>query len=172
VVGPGGVGKSRLALEVARDALHQFPAGVWLVELAAVSDGDQVVAAVAAAAGVREHPEQTWMELLADRFSTRPTLIVLDNCEHLLDATAGLTQDLLESCPQLAVLATSRERLGITGEAMEPLAGLDLPAVSGTEPTGAPSESERLFADRAGATTPGFNLDDVAGDAVASTVCR
>ena len=171
VVGPGGVGKSRLALEVARDVLLQYPAGVWLVELAAVSDPDQVVAAVAAAAGVREHPEQTWAELLADRFSTRPTLIVLDNCEHLLDVTARLAQDMLESCPQLAVLVSSRERLGITGEAMEPLSGLGVPAVAGIEPTGAPSESERLFADRAGATAPDLDLAEGAADAVAS-ICR
>jgi predicted ATPase/DNA-binding SARP family transcriptional activator len=172
VVGTGGVGKSRLALEVAREALHHYGGGVWLVELAAVTAPDRVVAAVAAAAGVREHPEHTLTELLVDRFSSRPTILVLDNCEHLLDAAAAMGQELLESCPQLTILATSRERLGITGEALEPLTGLGVPGLGTGESSGSPAgEAERLFADRAQTTEPDLDLSGGNGVAVAQ-ICR
>jgi predicted ATPase/DNA-binding SARP family transcriptional activator len=168
VVGPGGVGKSRLVLEVAHGVRDAYVDGVWLVELAAVTAPDRVVSAVAAAAGVREHPEQTMTELLVDRFASRPSLLILDNCEHLLDAAAGLAQQLLESCPHLAVLATSRERLGVTGEVLEPLPGLSLP--DGPSRHGPSSDSEELFADRARDTYPGLDLAGSA-DAVAQ-ICR
>ncbi|MBE1531980.1 BTAD domain-containing putative transcriptional regulator [Actinomadura algeriensis] len=150
LVGPGGSGKTRLATTVGERLAERFPGGVWLVELAAVAGDDEVRGAVAAALGVRG-PER-----VAEALAGVETLLVLDNCEHVLDGAAGLAGELLGTCPGLRVLATSRERLGLDGEALCPVPPLDGP------------EAVRLFAERAASVRPGF----VADGEVAGEICR
>src|SRR5581483_5440166 len=116
LTGAGGCGKTSLALEVARGLLDVFPDGVWLVELAALSGEALVLEAVAAALGVRESPERPLLDGLTAYLQPRAVLLVLDNCEHLIDACARLAEQLLDTCPDLRLLATSREPLRIPGE--------------------------------------------------------
>ena len=116
LTGVGGCGKTRLALEVARAVRNRFPDGVWLVELGPLADPVLVPHSVAAVVGVREKAGQSTVDALATRLRARRLLLVLDNCEHLLDACARLVDGLLRACPDVRVLATSREALGITGE--------------------------------------------------------
>ena len=116
LTGPGGSGKTRLALAVASDVVGRFEDGVWLVELAPLSDPDLVPQAVASVLGARETPGAPLLETLAEYLGPRHTLLVLDNCEHLIDACASLAEALLRRCPNLSVLATSREALGVAGE--------------------------------------------------------
>jgi predicted ATPase len=116
LTGVGGCGKTRLALEVARAVLDGYSDGVWLVELAPLADAALVAQTVAAAFNMRETPGQPLASSLAVALRERDLLLVLDNCEHLLDGCAQLVDALLRACPELRVLATSREALGITGE--------------------------------------------------------
>jgi len=116
LTGAGGSGKTRLALEVAKDLVAAHPDGVRLVELAGLSDPGLVMQTVAAVYGVYEQAGRPLEAKLADYLRTKDTLLVLDNCEHLIDATARLTDALLGSCPRLRVLATSREALNTAGE--------------------------------------------------------
>jgi class 3 adenylate cyclase len=116
VVGTGGVGKTRFAIELARDVAPDHPDGVWMVQLAPIEAGDLVPDAVARAVGVGDVRGRSPREVLVSRLAASRTLILLDNCEHLLDATAGLASDLVDACPGLTLLATSREPLNITGE--------------------------------------------------------
>ncbi|MFE0154738.1 BTAD domain-containing putative transcriptional regulator [Nonomuraea sp. NPDC059007] len=149
LLGPGGVGKSRLATRAASELAAGFPGGAWLVELASVTDPaalPQTIVTTLGLTGPGRPGDQ--MGRLADALPASPTLIVLDNCEHLIDAAARLVEDLLGRCPQLRVLATSREPLGLLGEALSPLA--PLPATDGV----------RLLADRAAAVRPGFTLSE------------
>ena len=112
LTGPGGSGKTRLALEVARDLAGAYPDGVWLVELAPLSEPGLVVREVAGVLGMQERSGEPLFDTLVDELRSKRTLIVLDNCEHLLDGVAPLVHDLLRSCPTLRLLATSREALG------------------------------------------------------------
>ncbi|WP_084263516.1 BTAD domain-containing putative transcriptional regulator [Actinomadura formosensis] len=160
LVGPGGAGKTRLATRVAADLAERFPGGVWVVELAAVGEPEDVPRAVADVLGLRDGANR-----LAEALSADETLIVLDNCEHVVDAAARLVHELLGTCPGLRVLATGRERLGVDGEALCPVPPLDLP-----EPgqDGRAAASVRLFAERAAAVRPGFTVDgEVVGE-----ICR
>ena len=116
LTGVGGCGKTRLALEVAQAVLGRYPDGVWLVELAALADPALVPQTVAAVFDMRETPAEPITTALATTLRGRNLLVILDNCEHLLDACARLADALLRACPWLRVLATSREPLGITGE--------------------------------------------------------
>ena len=127
LVGAGGVGKSRLALEAAMNSLLEFPGGTWLVELAPLTQPGLVAQTLASVLGVREHPERLLIDLIAEHLATMDALLVLDNCEHLLDEVATLAQRLLRSCARLSILATSRERLGITGELLRLVSGLAVP---------------------------------------------
>jgi predicted ATPase len=115
-------------LEVARGLVGTFPDGVWLVELAPLSEGALVPQAVAAALGVREQPNRPLISTLVNVLREQQVLLVLDNCEHLIGATAHLAEALLRSCPRLGIVATSREMLGATGEVSwltPPLSGRD-----------------------------------------------
>jgi predicted ATPase len=116
LTGVGGSGKTRLALEVARGLIDAYPDGVWLVELAPLSEEVLVPKAVAEALGVPERPVEPLADTLVEVLRDRQLLLVLDNCEHLLKATALLVDKLLDSCPRVRILATGREALDLTGE--------------------------------------------------------
>jgi predicted ATPase/DNA-binding SARP family transcriptional activator len=170
LTGPGGSGKTRLALRLARDALGRYPDGVWLVEFAPLREPSLVLKAVAAALGVREQAEPL-VETLQRQLRSARVLLVLDNCEHLVGASAGLAHALLSACGGLRILATSREPLTVAGEFVWPVLGLALPDAST-----APSEVDRyaavrLFAERARAGKAGFVLDANEAAAVAG-ICR
>jgi non-specific serine/threonine protein kinase len=160
LTGAGGCGKTRLALRVAGEALGDFPDGVWLVELAALADPALVAGAVAMAVGVREVPGRALTESLVDHLRDRTLLLILDNCEHLVAAAAGLADVLLRSCPRLRVLATSREPLGSAGETIWRVPSLTLPPLSAADaPLLEPLtryEAVRLFVERARAAVPAF----------------
>src|SRR5262249_25973537 len=126
LVGSAGVGKTRLAVQVARRALDRYSDGVWLVELASTTDGAIGRNRVAAALGCREQPRVSLLATLAKALQDRHLLLVLDNCEQLADSCAELTHLLLQSCPRLSVLATSREPLRAIGEIRWPVAPLSV----------------------------------------------
>jgi len=183
VVGPGGMGKTRLALEVARRALDRYPAGAWLVDLAPLPAGASLPRATAAALGVHERPGRPLLEVIVDALQTRQLLLVLDNCEHLGDGVARLVGALLSRCPELTVLATSREPLHVPGEhlydapPMEVPPSRDLSGADTERPSRRPDRSVlgydalQLFAQRATAVRPGFRLDEGSAP-LAAEVCR
>lgn len=187
VLGPGGAGKTRLALESGRRRQQAAqPSDVWLVELAGVTDEADVPQAVLAALGLREGamldrraaagPPREIVELLVDRFAGHPVLLILDNCEHVIVAAATLTAELLAACPDLTVLATSREPLAIDGEFLVPLSPLAVPVdggrADGTADGTAELPSVQLFLDRARAVQPGFALEGSNRNAVEEIVRR
>ncbi len=173
LTGPGGCGKTRLAVEVARILQEEFPDGVWLVEFATLTQPGLVGQTVTESLGLRDLSGRPVQEVLVEHLRSRTALLVLDNCEHLIDASARFAQTLLEACPRLHILATSREPLRITGEVarlVPPLAvaaGDHLPALADL----AQIESIRLFIDRAGAVKAGYRLTADNAAAVAS-VCQ
>jgi predicted ATPase/DNA-binding SARP family transcriptional activator/DNA-binding CsgD family transcriptional regulator len=177
LTGAGGSGKTRLALEVAMDLVGSYADGVWLVELAPLSEGELVAQEVAGALEVPERPGQPLTDTLVDALGDKGLLLVLDNCEHLIDAAARLADTLLNSCPRLSVLATSREPLGIRGEVLWQVLPLSLPDAGGEPDAGSTAESlmryeaVRLFVDRARLRLPNFGLTEGNGVAVAR-VCR
>jgi class 3 adenylate cyclase len=130
LTGTGGLGKTRLALQVAAELLESYRDGVWLVELAALSDPALVPQAVASALSVREETGRSLVTTLTDYLRSRELLLLLDNCEHLVAACAALVHTLLTACPGLQVLATSREALGIAGETVWLVPSLSLPEPS------------------------------------------
>jgi predicted ATPase/DNA-binding CsgD family transcriptional regulator len=158
VTGPGGIGKTRLAAEVARAVAGRFADGIWLVELAAVSDSGQVAAAVAAALGVARVPGLSVIEALAAVLSRQQLLVVLDNCEHVVIAVAELCRALLLAADDLRVLATSREPVGLAGEARFRLRPLPVSG-AGTSSGQEMPAAMKLFADRARQADPRFDLD-------------
>ncbi|WP_234380341.1 AfsR/SARP family transcriptional regulator [Streptomyces sp. CMB-StM0423] len=187
LTGPGGAGKTRLATTAAEALLDDSPGGVWLVELAPVTGGADVPFAVLGALGQRETavldnrhlPPRDVLTRLTDTLAATATTLVLDNCEHVVSAAAHLADHLLRRCPELRVLATSREPLGIDGEALCPVPPLSLPPQDahdgpaardgqGEQATGA---AVRLFADRARAARPDFAVGPANAAAVAE-ICR
>ena len=171
VTGPGGSGKTRLAGEVARRVAARFADGAWLVELAPVADPGQVAAVVAASLGVREQPGLPAAEAVARVLARQQLLLVLDNCEHVIAAAAGLCAELVTACDDLRVLATSREPLRVGGETRYRLGPL---AVPGPDDLADAAEAEAvvLFADRARQADAHFTLDDRTGPEVARLVAR
>ena len=159
LTGVGGVGKTRLATQVAAEAAPQFDDGVWLCELAPARDADTLAEVVATALGVNRRQGMSVQESIVDLLRSRSLLLVLDNCEHLVEPASDLAHDVLRHCPGVRVLATSREGLGIDGEQVWPLRSL------------AELDSVALFTERATAARSGFVLDS--GNAAAvSDVCR
>ena len=173
VVGPGGIGKSRLALQVAVEALDGDGDGVWLVELAPVADPELVARTVAAVLQVREEPGRPMLETLVDAVGDRHLLVVLDNAEHVLGAAAKLADAMMRSCPRACLLVTSREPLGIGGEHVFRVPSLAVPPADLADPDRlAAFESVRLFAERASMQRQGFALDDANAAAVAAVCVR
>ena len=157
VLGAGGVGKTRLVIELVPNVASDFTDGVWLIELAWLSRGATVAPEVAGALGVRLEADRDAVDTLVDALRGKRLLLVLDNCEHVLDAAAGLAARLIARCPEVTVLTTSREPLGLAAEQRFPLAPLSVPgAVGGVDPQG--SEAVALFVDRARAVAPGVDL--------------
>lgn len=174
LIGAGGCGKTRLALQVAADLPERYQDGVWLVELAALSettlDGASLVSqAVSTAVGLRGEPGRPLVATLLDALKPQRLLLVRDNCEHLVTACAALAAALLRGCPHLHLLATSRQRLDIRGETIYRVPSRTLPDPD--QHPGAPAlagfEAVRLFVDRARASQPVFALTEENGDAVA-----
>jgi predicted ATPase len=175
VLGPGGAGKTRLALEAARRHRHEYRDGTWMIDLASVTEPAKVGAAMLADIGLRGaslfegsgriRAEAGELDILIDQLNGRESLLVVDNCEHLVDAVAHLTAALLARCTGLRVLATSREPLAIDGEALVPLGPLTLPEPDAGVEQARRTASVRLFAERAAAVRPGFDVDsDTLGD--------
>jgi predicted ATPase/DNA-binding CsgD family transcriptional regulator len=172
LTGVGGVGKTRLALRVAADVLRAFPDGVWFVELAAVAEGDLLVRSVIDVLGVSEGSSRPPADILSDYLADRQVLLVLDNCEHLLDACAMLTGRLLRTAPRLRILATSRQALGVGGEYLMEVPPLSVPDADPPSAVGlAGYEAVTLFADRARTMQAGFVVDADNGEMVAR-LCR
>jgi DNA-binding SARP family transcriptional activator len=150
-VGPGGMGKTRLVLEAARKMLDRFPDGAWWVELAPLPPGASVARAVSGALGVQEQPDRPLASVIADSLLGRRLLLILDNCEHVIDAAAELAVQLLTRCPDLAMLATSREPLRVPGEHLYEVPGMEVPAsrdLSGADterPSGKPVRSLEAY---------------------------
>ena len=160
LVGPGGCGKTRLAIEVGRRTTLVAPEDVFFVDLSGLSDPELVPSTLLRALGLREAPAQGPLETLTARLSKQDVLIVLDNCEHLVGACAALAAAVTCQCPGARLLATSRERLGAAGEAVVDLGGLDLPEPGweGDEEWLGRSEAGRLFVERARMARAGFEL--------------
>jgi predicted ATPase/class 3 adenylate cyclase len=159
LTGPGGTGKTRLSIQVAADMLDAFPAGVWLVELAPLSDPALVLQELASVLAVREQQGRPLIDTLIDYLRTKTLLLILDNCEHLIDTCAQLVTILLSACPHLKILPSSREALGVAGETAYRVPSLSLPDVHVSTPEAlVQSEAVRLFVERAQAAQPRFTL--------------
>ncbi|OZM82775.1 BTAD domain-containing putative transcriptional regulator [Pseudonocardia sp. MH-G8] len=182
LTGPGGVGKTRLALEVASQVAGEFADGAWFVDLTAIGAGHRADASVAGVAelvaavlGIRDETGGRPADLthqLCDALRSQALLLVLDNCEHVVERAAGLVAALLAAAPGLRVLATSREPLAVAGETLQEVPPLGLPAEPGDLTAVAASGAVQLFAERAAATTPGFALDATNAAAVAAICAR
>lgn len=173
LTGAGGCGKTRLAIELAAEQLQEFPDGVWLVDLANLSESDLLARAVAQALGIRLPPNREPTDALTDFLATRNTLLVLDNCEHLIDAVAGLATVLVLRCPALRMIATSREGLNIDGEFVWIVPSMQLPGEDAEATVAAVEQYDavRLFVARAVTAAPSFQLTEKNASAVAQ-ICQ
>jgi predicted ATPase/DNA-binding SARP family transcriptional activator len=173
LTGVGGCGKTRLALQVGQGLVPQYPQAVWFVELAALSDPALVPQTVAATLGLLEGPGRPILKTLTDYLRAKNTVLILDNCEHLVEACAQLSEALLRACPHLHILASSREALGVAGETVFQVPSLPAPLPSQTLSVDAALQYEavRLFVDRAQTAQPGFSLTSENAAAVAQ-VCH
>lgn len=171
LTGTGGAGKTRLAVECATQLVGQFPDGAWLADLAGIASPTLVAGQVMEALGVRQEGDLPVLEALRFRLRSAELLLVLDNCEHVLDTCAELATALLSSAPGLRVLATSREPLGVPGEVVCPVPPLGLPPDRADEQARAAAPAVRLFLERGQAARGGVS-DGVAPVAVAERICR
>lgn len=174
LTGPGGVGKTRLALELGAHLMDSFPDGVWLVELGPVSEDTLVCDTIASALRVKQKPGSDLLATIIEALAERRVLLILDNCEHLIDRVVETADQLMRRCPDLQLLATSREALGIAGESLMAVPSMAMPL---TSPAGddlealAECDAVRLFIDRARAVLPTFALTHSNAEAVAQ-ICR
>src|SRR5262249_47163236 len=172
LTGSGGCGKTRLAIQLARQQIHAYRDGVWLGALAALSDAALLQQAVATVLNVKERAGESLIDTIAQYFGSRSVLLVLDNAEHLLDACAPLAESLVRRCEGLVILVTSRERLRITGEQTYRVPSLAVPIEDDATPEAiAACESTRLFIDRARLQLPHFAITAQNCAAIAS-LCR
>jgi non-specific serine/threonine protein kinase len=171
LTGPGGIGKTRLALEVAASRLGTYPDGIWMVELAGISDDRLVPEAVASVLVKQEQGRRAALTWLTDALRSRRLLLVLDNCEHLIEACAELAEHLLQACPGVQILATSREGLGIAGDQVWQVPPLRVPEGQPSLARLRDEPAVQLFVERARAASARFQLsDETAGSVV--EICR
>ncbi len=179
LTGPGGTGKTRLAMQVAAELQEVFPDGVWLVELASLVDPELIPQTISGVVRAHVNPEESAINVLIDFLKQSKLLLILDNCEHVVDAVAQLVEQLQRSCPELHILATSREILGATGEIPIRVPSLSVPATRHLLANFTEGELEglfeyeavRLFCDRAANAFPGFKLTDANAAAVVQ-ICQ
>ena len=173
LVGPGGVGKTRLAIRAATDLARGFSDGAWLVELGEVSDAGLVTHAALAALDLRDQAGAKPIEILVSHVRQRQLLLVIDNCEHVLEAAAQLASEVLRAAPEVRVIATSREPLQIAGEYVVPIPPLELPGGDGAESLAQLQQNDAvmLFVERAAAASGAFELTD-ANQATVVALCR
>lgn len=179
LVGTGGSGKTRLALQAAVERVDRTVDGVWIVDFASLIDPEHVPQAVVSTLGLREEPNEPVLQTLCAYLKTRTTLLVLDNCEHLLTACADLVETIVRACPKITILATSRERLAVPGEHLYTVPVLPTPPESSFVPGATPIDpasllqyaSVRLFSDRAVLQQPDFALTAGNAESVAR-ICR
>jgi len=171
LTGMGGIGKTRLAIQIAVDRLNDYPDGVWFVDLAALSEPNLVPQAIASVLPIQEESHRDPLQSVCDYFGDRCTLLVIDNCEHLIAACAKTSELLLQKCARLRLIATSREPLMVSGESVWRVPSLSLPDGQSLEADFLQYEAVRLFVDRATAVQPKFVLSlSNAGDVV--NICR
>jgi predicted ATPase len=178
-IGPGGTGKTRLSLQLADEQLDQFKDGVWFIELAPIMDSAYMISAVASTFGLREVQGVPLLNIVMDYLRGKQLLVVLDNCEHLVEACAKLANQLLHECPKLKIIASSREALGISGETVYRVPSLSMPAPGGIPAAGDSGlskileyESTRLFVERATKAEPRFHLTEDNASFVAQICSR
>ena len=171
ITGAGGVGKTRLALHVAAELLSDLPDGAWFAELSTVEDAEGMAEVIARSVRAVRRADLSLTDSILESLRTRQLLVVLDNCEHLLGEVAELVEEMLHRCPDLRVLATSREGLSVLGERVWPLRSLATPAATDPTEVLAASASVRLLVDRAAAVVPDFTLSESNGAAI-SEICR
>ena len=172
LLGMGGLGKTRLCLQAAAELMHKFPDGVWFLDLSPLRDDAHVAAEAAQVMGVKAEPDRTLVQAICAHLKARRVLIVIDNCEHLVKASAELAQAILRAAPYVRLLATSREALHVPGEQSYPVHPLPLPARGAGIDDVAQSTAVRLFVARAQQHKPSFTLDAAQATAVAELVAR
>jgi predicted ATPase/class 3 adenylate cyclase len=171
LTGIGGTGKTRLSLQVAADLIEQYADGVWFVELAPLAEPSLVASTIGEVLGISEVPGQTMLDTLSDALAQKQLLLVLDNCEHLLDTSAEVAAALLKACPELRILASSREGLGIAGEATYAVSPLPLPEAQVDIGVLLSTPSVQLFVERAQLAKPMFQLTEDNAEAI-GFICR
>ena len=174
LIGPGGTGKTRLSIQAASEMLAQYPDGVWFVEFAPILDPLLVPRTTATAIGLRDEPQRPVIDMLCDYLHEKKLLIILDNCEHLVDACARMADRILHAAPDTRILATSREALGIGGEVTYRVPSLGLPDINHLPPVGSLDQYEavKLFIDRAAAAAPTFTVTNANAPALAQVCYR
>ncbi len=172
LLGMGGLGKTRLSLQIGADVLEKYPDGVWFVDLAPIRDPSLVPNAVAQVLGIHEEPGKPLTQTLGAHIREHKLLVVLDNCEHLVSACANLADALLQAAPQVRILATSREALHIPGEQTYPVLPLAVPDRKAGVEALLRSEAVQLFVERARLQKPGFSLTEREAPAIAELCAR
>lgn len=171
LTGSGGIGKTRLSIQVASELLADYPVGVWLVELAPLTNPALVPQSVCAALGVTPEGGTSALDALINYMHSKKILLVVDNCEHLIDACAQLCDSLLHACPELRIIASSREALGIEGENAYRVPSLSLPNSKSGLHVIEESEAVKLFMERATALLPEFQMTEVNAPSIAQ-ICQ
>jgi predicted ATPase/class 3 adenylate cyclase len=173
LIGPGGTGKTRLSIQLGSQLLSTFKDGVWLVEFAPISDPSLVMQTIASTFDIREAPGVPLKVLVHDYLRDKHTLLILDNCEHLVEASAKVADEFLHTAPQLKIIASSREALAINGETVYWVPSLSLPGqAEATKDAALGCESVQLFVERASAANPTFQLTDENASSVAQVCSR
>jgi predicted ATPase len=171
ITGVGGVGKTRVALQASAELLPEHRDGVWVCELASAEDDEAMADVVAVSLRAPARPGLSLLDSIVEFLRTKAVLLVVDNCEHLLSSVSGLVERVLQTCPDVRVLATSREGLGIPGEQLWPLRSLSMPGRTDSLDVVASSDAVKLFVDRARAVDPSFALNEHDAPAVGE-ICR
>ncbi|RPI00171.1 MAG: hypothetical protein EHM72_09990 [Calditrichaeota bacterium] len=172
LTGAGGCGKSRLAQEAVRGIVGNYPDGVWFIELAALTDGAQIDAAIAAVFQITEQADKTLLDILQIYLENKSILLILDNCEHLIDACSRITETLLKAAADIRIMTTSREALRVPGEKVWRVPSLTMPTDDIVDPQRISTfETVQLFVDRAQQVQSTFELDDKNAETVAN-ICR